>query len=612
MSLIQERNDLSAKSETVKSQIVESGKDLSAMEQQLKELGSRLANELTQVKHRDAEIEKIKTLLDDEKREKESLQQKVKETEAEVVKSKDKYENLTKDLEKAKETVEKIKDDVETRIATDKDKYWNEKLNEELQSQKKRYEAKVKDIHDTLTTKYKAKIEECIKKWQADVDEKDKKFSTERQNLETRLQELKEQSHKFEERYNLAKRKLEEVVNKMEEVSTECTKKDGETNQMKKSITLLEVKVTELESKPPSDKLSQENLVLQQEIKKLRMESRSLQVQFDAADAKIRELQKGSKSTSSLPRPKVVVPEPENEGFKMPSMVKNTPGRTRASRTQSEVSMPRRPPQGSGAIFMMDEEAGEMFSSSYLSDLKAGRCSIDNGRISELARRNTMQPAHLQSSYPAETQFRPAFEFTDDELRFGKIQQLTDATANLSVDSPALNTRRQSSIRLSIRGRKPQAESSPASINSRRASSIRVQGTPPQPQTSTAIKPPKPVMFEISPQVRTRKRQSMTKATDLENSDLIVKRSRKELSYSKPGPPTPARRHNRSNNSSLNTSAKSLASNQSILTTGSNVSIVSENNIFPKLIEKRFEFSRIIFYLRKVLCRSKLFQKCMH
>merc|ERR1712241_659657 len=99
--------------------------------------------------------------------------------------------------------------------------------------------------------------------------------------------------------------------------------------------------------------------------------------------------------------------------------------------------------------------------------------------------------------------------------------------------------------------------------------------------TVTAKTPPpkqfKPIMFEISPQVPSgvrgpRKRQSMTK-TDIENTGLeLAKRPRKELSYSKPGPPTPARRHNRSNNSSLNTSTKSVTStNQSILTTGSNV-----------------------------------------
>ena len=187
-----------------------------------------------------------------------------------------------------------------------------------------------------------------------------------------------------------------------------------------------------------------------------------------------------------------------------------------------------------------------------------------------------MQPAHLKSSYPAETQFRPAEEFTDDDLRIGAIQKLTDATSNLSVDSPALNTRRQSSIRMNISSRKSlRAESTPVNIiwkddlkkESKAASSADAIQTPP--------KLPKPISFDVSPMVppgvRPRKRQSMTK-NDIENSIEAAKRPRKELSYSKPGPPTPARRHNRSNNSSLNSSAKSVASmNISTLTVGSNV-----------------------------------------
>merc|ERR1712150_89803 len=231
---------------------------------------------------------------------------------------------------------------------------------------------------------------------------------------------------------------------------------------------------------------------------------------------------------------------------------------------------------------MGNDEEGEMFSNSYLSDMKAGRCSLgDNGgRISELARRNTMQPAHLKSSYPAETQFRPAEEFTDDDLRIGAIQKLADATSNLSVDSPALNTRRQSSIRMNISSRKSlRAESTPASaahIIWKDDPKKQSKQTPADDATRTPPKLFKPITFEISPNVqpgvRPRKRQSMTK-TDVENSIEAVKRPRKELSsYSKPGPPTPARRHNRSNNSSLNSSAKSVASmNISTLTTGSNV-----------------------------------------
>ena len=499
--------------------------------------------------------------------------------------------NLESGLSEAKEALEKTKDEEGTRIAAQKDQYWQEKVQEELLAQKKRYEAKVKNIHDQLTSKYKDKLEECIKKWQADVEEKEKKFAREALEQEKKCENLKGNATKYEDRYDVAKRKIEEVVSRLDEVTTECSKKDTEVNQLKKSNTLLEVQLADFQSKPSTDNLSLENQHLQQEIKKLRSQSRSLQVQCDAADMKIRELQKpagSSKSTSSLPpvkpRKSPKLSESSNTGFKMPAAM-NTPGRTRATRTQSEVTMARRPPQGSGSIFMMDEEAGEMFSNSYLSDLKAGRCTIgDNaGRISELARRNTMQPAHLKSTYPAETQFRPEVEFTDDALRHGNIQKLTDTTSNLSLDSPSLNTRRQSSIRMNISSRKSlRAQSSPPPVVDdivwKNTAKKETKPIAAEAKPKTPPKPLKPIAFEISPAVPKgvrgpRKRQSMTTA-DVENTTAeLPKRTRKELSYSKPGPPTPARRHNRSNNSSLNTSAKSLASlNQSILTTGSNVS----------------------------------------
>ena len=54
-----------------------------------------------------------------------------------------------------------------------------------------------------------------------------------------------------------------------------------------------------------------------------------------------------------------------------------------------------------------------------------------------------MVPAHLQSSYPAETQYYKSNLFSDDELRKGNVKELTDKTAKLTFDSPAANTRTQ-------------------------------------------------------------------------------------------------------------------------------------------------------------------------
>ncbi len=146
------------------------------------------------------------------------------------------------------------------------------------------------------------------------------------------------------------------------------------------------------------------------------------------------------------------------------------------------------------------------FSSSYLTDMKKGRCNLtdshNDGRLSELARRNSLYPAHLQSTYAAETQFFPVSAFSESDLRRGSlvdarassvsaaavssstrasssirasstasssavdVKSLTARTAKLGMDSPASNTRSSS--------RKPlPSESSSPAANSPRTSSRR-------------------------------------------------------------------------------------------------------------------------------------------
>lgn len=208
-----------------------------------------------------------------------------------------------------------------------------------------------------------------------------------------------------------------------------------------------------------------------------------------------------------------------------------------------------------------------------------------------------MYPAHLQSSYPAETQFFATSAFKEHDLRQGRlsdIHHITQETAKMKVASPAFNTRSASTSRV---------------MN-------KISTPPPAKLGKYNIYPLECLLrlFIQQPSIAGgRKRRSGVIAPSSfsgGSDDSImtpphIKRLRRapggletssgslQTSYSKPGPPTPAAksRRNGSFNSSRNTSTTSSAVNVST------ISNVRKKEKFLDLFHRRLSFihSRIIF-----------------
>ena len=327
------------------------------------------------------------------------------------------------------------------------------KIKEALAAQKERYNENHKRILKDQTKKYQEKMTEMFN----DNDIRVKKLEEEKLALSTKNENYKEKvrdlEKKFQDNQILDQKEIELYKSKYEKTKELLNNKSTE-------------QATEFES--------------------MRAEKRSLESQLKFADAKLREMgsnkqadngavmpprQTGSRESiggnSSIMRSRPSVPgrarqqvvsanleNLDDSVFKIPGP--NTPGRARAGRTVSDSRMNTsfRPPAGSGSLFNCDEEDGEVFSNSYLADVKDGRCELDNSsaRMSELARRNSMYPQHLKSAYAVE--LGSNISVSEDAIRQSRFSLSTNASqlpspssklSQLSLDSPSQSTRSKKS-----------------------------------------------------------------------------------------------------------------------------------------------------------------------
>lgn len=265
-----------------------------------------------------------------------------------------------------------------------------------------------------------------------------------------------------------------------------------------------------------------------------------------------------------------------------------------------------------------------------------------------------VNPAHLQSSYPAETQFFSVQSFSESDLRRGSfvdVKTLTKQTANLGVNSPKNASSTRKSPRASVAALRRAAESmtkknspktakksprpsvssvasssndSPAGntrssrITMSRSSSVRSF----QPVNDSNVNPEEIfavgefVLEEETPQrlqkppANNRKRRSFVPVNSIFNdsnasADSVGKgvgKNNTSVSYSRPGPPTPAKRGRMGSNASRNNASVSMAdgstedldhdktplldtTNTTINSNANNVSAMSKSSLRSRLIK---------------------------
>ena len=318
---------------------------------------------------------------------------------AELRVSKEDLEDRVKDKEAmVKRIVDLENQNAELGVSKEDFKATADKFQKEIEKSKSEYQSHLRE-KDNMNQSLEAKVKELEQQNSLVQCDKENMFQEKDNKIMELTESLQNRINSHEQEIQELKESNAQNIKKIDAKNAEqkAQMKEKFQSKLKEAGGIMQTKYNEKLEQYASEKDKEVSEIRASEAKFSKM-AEELQKKYNASKAivtekvvenkklkaEVEELRKmlGSKQEQQKKQTSKSPPQPAKDVFKAPKLApKNTPGRSKPGRTQSDVQIKapsRRPPLGTGTLFTMDDEQGEMFSNSYLSELKSGKSSMDH------------------------------------------------------------------------------------------------------------------------------------------------------------------------------------------------------------------------------------------